>query len=69
MAWKCSNISQLAQAGVAMISLTYSWDTDYNAVLKSAHPGNISVAKMDHFYPKGNDNNITIQDEEYTAHL
>jgi hypothetical protein len=52
-----------------MLNLTYSWDTDYDAVLHSSKPGNVSVPDMDHFYPWGNNNNITTQDEEYTAHL
>ncbi|TVY84111.1 hypothetical protein LSUE1_G002086 [Lachnellula suecica] len=69
VSWLFINI--LAQAGVAMLSLTYSWDTDYTAVLKSSRPGNVTISKMDHFYPSidGNNNIITIQDEEYTAHL
>ncbi|TVY47492.1 hypothetical protein LOCC1_G002250 [Lachnellula occidentalis] len=64
--WLLINI--LAQAGVAVLSLTYSWDTDYSAVLKSDHPGNISVPNMDHFYPGPANKNPSEQDEEYTAH-
>jgi hypothetical protein len=54
-----------------MLSLTYSWDTDYSAVLKSSREGQITVSKLDHFYPgsSASDTHFTLQDEEYTAHL
>ncbi|TVY45833.1 hypothetical protein LSUB1_G000091 [Lachnellula subtilissima] len=67
LSWLLINI--LAQAGVAVLGLTYSWDTDYSAVLKSDHPGNISVPNMDHFYPGAVKGNFSEQDEEYTAHV
>jgi hypothetical protein len=69
LAWLFINI--LAQAGIAMLNLTYGFEVDFNAVLLG--PGTVQIANMDHFYPGGNDTDITKvpseQDEEYTAHL
>lgn len=64
LAWLFINI--LAQAGIAMLSLTYGFDVNYNAVL--LNPGKIQVPDMAHFYPQGNDTEPGVQDEEYTAH-
>lgn len=65
LAWLFINI--LAQAGIAMLSLTYGFDVNYNAVLETA--GQIEVPDMSHFFPQGNDTEPGTQDEEYTAHL
>lgn len=65
LAWLFINI--LAQAGIAMLSLTYGFDVNYNAVL--LNPGTIEVPDMRHFYPQGNGTAPSVQDEEYTAHL
>ena len=59
---------QLAQAGIAMLSLTYGFDPDPNGVLLS--PGLVSHADMSHFYPQGNStSDPSVQDEQYTAHI
>jgi hypothetical protein len=54
-----------------MLSLTYSWDQDYSAVLRSSKEGQITVSKLDNFYPGTAVDviNFSLQDEEYTAHL
>ncbi|POS85124.1 hypothetical protein EPUL_003850 [Erysiphe pulchra] len=64
--WISVNI--LTQFGLALISLTYSFDNDSQVVhLKT---GKAAIAKMDHFYPRSNhvDMGISLQDEQYTAH-
>ncbi len=60
---------QAAQTGIAVLSLTYGFDTDSKAVILS--PGNITIPDLTRFYPLGigKQYNITIQDEEYMAHL
>jgi len=63
--WLLINI--LAQAGIAMLSLTYGFDTNYKAIL--LNQGNVSIPNMSHFYPQGNNTDITDQDEKYAAHL
>jgi hypothetical protein len=67
---KCSLILlQLAQAGIAMISLTYGWEPATDGVIIAS--GNVTIPKLDYFYPQGFDDSevITPQDEAYTAHL
>lgn len=61
---------QLAQAAIAMLSLTYGFNTDYAAVQMAK--GNASVPSMDHFFPLysyANSSAPSIQDEEYAAHM
>lgn len=58
---------KLAQAGIAMLSLTYSWDAATTEYL--LHYGNVSIPDMAHFYPTGSEYKGSTQDEEYTAHL
>ncbi|KAH8650629.1 hypothetical protein BGZ60DRAFT_498422 [Tricladium varicosporioides] len=65
LSWLFINI--LAQAGIAMLSLTYSWDAATDGVL--FHNGNVSIADMAHFYPTTLSFKGSTQDEEYTAHL
>jgi hypothetical protein len=68
--WKVlANSLQLAQAGIAMLSLTYSWDPATDGVIMRS--GNVTIPKLDYFYPLSDDKpgNITAQDEAYTAHL
>jgi hypothetical protein len=70
LAWLFINL--VAQAGIAMLNLTYGFDVNYNEVLLG--PGTIQIANMDHFYPGGNETDTSNadpsqQDEEYTAHL
>ncbi|KAG9230054.1 hypothetical protein BJ875DRAFT_168895 [Amylocarpus encephaloides] len=70
LAWLFINI--LAQSGLAMISLTFSWETGNNSV--SIRPGEVTAPNMDHFYSysasvMSDPSNITTQDEMYTAHL
>jgi len=63
--WLLINI--LAQAGIAMLNLTYGFDVNYNAVLHTQ--GNVSIPDMTHFFPQGNNTDPSDQDEKYTAHL
>ncbi|KAH6662299.1 hypothetical protein B0J14DRAFT_307999 [Halenospora varia] len=65
VSWLFINI--LAQAGIAMLSLTYSWDAATTEYL--LHYGNVSIPDMAHFYPTGSEYKGSTQDEEYTAHL
>lgn len=62
------NHQQLAQAGIAMLSLTYGFDVDTVAV--KYHFGNVSIPEMKHFSPQGIGfkANPSWQDESYTAH-
>lgn len=64
LAWLFINIA--AQAGIAMLSLTYGFEVDFDAVLQS--PGNIQVPDMTHFYPETIVTDPDIGDEQYTAH-
>lgn len=62
---------QMAQAAIAMLSLTYGFNTDYTAVQLSPG-GNVSIPSMGHFFPQysyRNSSNPSIQDEEYAAHM
>ncbi|RKF64511.1 hypothetical protein OnM2_018046 [Erysiphe neolycopersici] len=64
--WLLVNI--LTQFGLAMMSLTYNFDDDPRAVrLKT---GKAAIARMNHFYPRSNHVGleISLQDEQYTAH-
>jgi hypothetical protein len=64
--WLLINLT--AQAGIAMLSLTYGFDPDTSELMFS--PGNVSIPNMEHFYPQGlNPKDPSIQDEEYTAHV
>ncbi|KAL3428320.1 hypothetical protein PVAG01_01829 [Phlyctema vagabunda] len=65
LGWLFINI--LAQTGIAMLSLTYGFESDYNSVIMK--PGIASIPKMEHFYPWGNNTDIELHDEQYTAHL
>lgn len=65
LSWLFINI--LAQAGIAMLNLTYSFDVNYNDVLQRS--GSFQSANMDHFFPAGNNTDPSPQDEEYTAHM
>ncbi|KAH8594754.1 hypothetical protein B0O99DRAFT_687532 [Bisporella sp. PMI_857] len=65
IAWLFINIA--AQAGIAMLNLTYGFDVNYDAVLLSS--GNISIPDMRHFYPNGDNLDPGIHDEEYMANL
>ncbi len=58
---------QLAQAGIAMLNLTYGFEANNNEVI--LNPGNTTISNMQHFWPQGNNTNPEIQDEEYIAHL
>lgn len=51
-----------------MLSLTYNFDTDLTAVQWIM--GKSAVPILDHFYPQSNHavTNLTVNDEEYTAH-
>lgn len=61
-------INLLAQAGIAMVSLTYGFDPDLTGVLFQA--GNVSIPDMTHFFPQGEvRRNPSVQDEEYMAHV
>ena len=68
--WLVLNIA--AQAGIAAVGLTYSFEIDSTAVLLST--GNTSTADMQHFYPPGTTSiaagaNEAYEDESYTAYL
>ncbi|POS87216.1 hypothetical protein EPUL_002258 [Erysiphe pulchra] len=64
--WLIINIA--IQAGLAMLSLTYNFDTDQTRV--QLIPGNVAIPMLDHFYPQTNRavSNQSLQDEQYTAH-
>ncbi|RKF57241.1 hypothetical protein OnM2_075048 [Erysiphe neolycopersici] len=66
VAWLTINIA--IQAGLAMLSLTYNFDTDQARV--QLVPGNVAIPLLDHFYPQTNRavSNQSLQDEQYTAH-
>ncbi|RDL40900.1 uncharacterized protein BP5553_00879 [Venustampulla echinocandica] len=63
--WLLINI--LAQVGIAVLSLTYGWEVDYSGVLMKH--GNVSIPDMSQFFPQNPGSKITLQDEEYAAHL
>jgi hypothetical protein len=64
--WLLMNL--LAQSGIAMLSLTYGFDTSTAGVIFT--PGNVSIPNMAHFYPQGDTPKTpSLQDEEYTAHV
>lgn len=60
-------INLVAQVGIALLSLTYSFDVNYDAVL-SSH-GTFKAANMTHFFPRPDDveDQPTLPDEQYTA--
>ncbi|CZR66427.1 uncharacterized protein PAC_16328 [Phialocephala subalpina] len=63
-------VNLLAQTAIAMLSLTYGFNTDYAAV--EMVKGNASIPSMDHFFPLysyANSSAPSIQDEEYAAHM
>ncbi|KAH7327516.1 hypothetical protein BKA65DRAFT_68441 [Rhexocercosporidium sp. MPI-PUGE-AT-0058] len=62
-------VNLLAQAGIAMLSLTYSFDVDYSQV--QMNPGQlVAIPYLDHFYPQGELSDApSIHDEEYAAHM
>lgn len=62
-----SDMWQLAQAGIAMLNLTYGFEANTQDVI--LNPGNTTISNMDHFWPQGNNTDPGIQDEEYIAHL
>ncbi|POS84522.1 hypothetical protein EPUL_005035 [Erysiphe pulchra] len=61
-------INVITQAGLALLSLTYNFDMDPNAV--QLKPGTAAIPRMDHFYPQTNHvvNGQSLRDEQYTAH-
>ncbi|TQS34939.1 hypothetical protein Golomagni_04658 [Golovinomyces magnicellulatus] len=65
IAWVLFNI--LIQVGLAMLSLTYNFDTDQTTV--QLKPGISAVPKMDYFYPQTNhvDIEISLRDEQYIS--
>ena len=65
--WLFINI--FAQAGIAMIGLTYGFDVNSDAVILK--PGNVSIPNMSHFFPSplSSDTDISLGDEQYTAHV
>ncbi|KAL5328105.1 hypothetical protein ACEPPN_005813 [Leptodophora sp. 'Broadleaf-Isolate-01'] len=65
--WLLANL--LAQAGIAMLSLTYSFDVDNSQV--QMNPGQlVSIPDLNHFYPQGDlSRDPSIHDEEYAAHM
>ncbi|KAI6248852.1 hypothetical protein HI914_02507 [Erysiphe necator] len=64
--WLIINIA--IQAGLAMVSLTYNFDTDQERV--QLIPGQVAIPSLDHFYPQTNRavSNQSLPDEQYTAH-
>lgn len=64
-----ANDLQLAQAGIAMISLTYGFNTDTSHV--QYQYGSVAVPNMTYFFPQGNTfvDNPSWQDMAYTAHV
>ncbi|RKF78561.1 hypothetical protein GcM1_210033 [Golovinomyces cichoracearum] len=64
-AWILFNI--LIQVGLAMLSLTYNFDTDQTTV--QLKPGISAIPRMNHFYPQTNraDSQISLQDEQYIS--
>ncbi|RKF83845.1 hypothetical protein GcM3_007037 [Golovinomyces cichoracearum] len=58
---------QLIQVGLAMLSLTYNFDTDQTTV--QLKPGISAIPRMNHFYPQTNraDSQISLQDEQYIS--
>lgn len=64
-AWVLFNI--LIQVGLAMLSLTYNFDTDQTTV--QLKPGISAIPRMNHFYPQTNraDSQISLQDEQYIS--
>jgi hypothetical protein len=68
--WLALNIA--AQAGIAVVSLTYGFEPDTGTAMLSN--GSTSTADMQHFYPLGTTSSAvgsleTYEDESYTAHL
>ncbi|KAE9367273.1 hypothetical protein N431DRAFT_350702 [Stipitochalara longipes BDJ] len=65
--WLFVNI--LAQAGIAMISLTYGFNPDVNHLTYS--PGLVAIPDMSLFQPPGNisDPHPSFRDQAYTAHV
>lgn len=62
-------VNLLAQAGIAMLSLTYSFDLDYSQVQMNPNEL-VSIPSLDHFYPQGElSSDPSIHDEEYAAHM
>lgn len=59
-------ILKLAQAGIAMLSLTYGFNVDTSAVLLTH--GDVTIPNMTHFYPWGDNSDPNVQDEQYIAH-
>ena len=63
-------VNLLAQAGIAMVSLTYGFSADIRHV--QYQTANVTVPDISAFWPQGNLNESQIpswQDQAYTAHV
>ena len=61
-----SDFFKAAQAGIAMLNLTYGFEVNTDAVLLNGK--NITLANMEHFWPQGTNTIPTLSDEEFIAH-
>jgi hypothetical protein len=76
MTWRngflLTGVAQAAQVGIAACSLTYGFDTDFDAVLFTKGP--VLVANMTRFFPIGSNGTINSNamfetfNEDFTAH-
>ncbi|TQS34732.1 hypothetical protein Golomagni_04874 [Golovinomyces magnicellulatus] len=66
LGWLSFNL--IIQIGLALLSLTYSFDIDNSDV--KFKDGAVAIPKLDRFYPQTNRvvSSQTLQDEQYTAH-